>query len=138
MDATPALITAVLDNPMVLLFARVAITLPFWMGGLMKLVRFRDGEAEMAEVGLRPAWFYNCAVLAVELAGSALIIADWYRWLGAGMLGVFTVFSTLLGHPFWKLTGKARATAFDAFLEHVAIAATFILVAVMDVHGHAV
>lgn len=135
MEETPAFIRAVLDSPTILLLARIAITLPFWVGGLLKLARFRAGEAEMAEIGLRPTWLYNSAVLAVELVGSALIIADWYRWLGAGMLGGFTVFSTILGHPFWRLEGKARANAFNAFLEHVAIAAAFILVAVMNFDG---
>ena len=122
-EETPCFIAAVLDSPTMLLLARIAIALPFWVGGLLKLACFRAGEAEMAEIGLRPTWLCNCAALAVELSGSALIIADRHRWLGAGMLGVFTVVSTILGHPLSRLHGKERAKAFNAFLEDVAIAA---------------
>jgi len=101
----------------------------------MKLINFRAGEAEMSSVGLQPARAFNIIVILVELCGSVLVILDWMTWLGAGMLGIFTVLSTFLGHRFWRLSGDARTKALNSFLEHVTIGAAFVLVVVVGLHG---
>jgi uncharacterized membrane protein YphA (DoxX/SURF4 family) len=64
---TPSFIARVLDNSVTLLLARIAVTLPFLVGGFSKLFDWHGGEQEMLHVGLHPAW--------------ARV------WLGAGALG---------------------------------------------------
>jgi transmembrane protein len=129
--AAPELVARALDNKVTLLVARICLTLPFWVGGLMKLMSWQGGEAEMAGMGLNPAWAFNLAVVVVELGASALVLLDRATWLGAGALGVFTLLSTLLAHRFWELTGEARVAELNTFLEHATICAAFILVAVV-------
>ncbi|SDR58382.1 transmembrane protein [Rhizobiales bacterium GAS113] len=129
--ATPAIVAHVLDNPATLLLTRICMTLPFWVGGLVKLLDWQGGVVEMGKTGLRPAWAFNLAVVIVELGGSALVIADRVTWLGAGALGCFTFLSTFIAHRFWELTGEARATELNSFLEHATICAGFVFVVVV-------
>ena len=130
---TPSPIARLLDNAITLLVARVAVTLPFLVGGFSKLFDWQRGEAEMLHVGLHPAWAFNLASLLTQLIGSALVIANRRVWLGAGALGVFTVIATLLAHRFWDLSGDARMMQMNSFFEHWTICAAFILVTVVRI-----
>jgi transmembrane protein len=130
---TPSVIARVLDNAIALLVARVAVTLPFLVGGFSKLFDWHGAEAEMLHVGLHPAWAFNVASLLIELVGSALIILNRKVWLGAGALGVFTFIATLLAHRFWELSGDARTMQMNSFFEHWTICAAFVLVTVVRI-----
>jgi transmembrane protein len=121
-----------LGHPATLLTARVCVTLPFLVGGIVKLADWQGGIDEMHALGLEPAWALNLATLVTELGGSALVILDRKTWLGAGALGVFTVLTTFLAHRYWEFTGADRAREFNSFLEHATIAAAFILVTVLS------
>jgi transmembrane protein len=134
---TPGVIVRLLDNPVTLLVARVAVTSPFLASGFMKLVDWQGGEAEMSTFGLHPAWAFNVATLCVQLGGSALVILNRWVWLGAGALGVFSVLTTLLAHRFWEFEGTARTMQFNSFFEHWTISAALILVAVVALRERA-
>jgi transmembrane protein len=136
----PVWVVRALDNPATLLVARICLALPFLVGGLSKLVFWDDGVVETASFGLQPAWAFNLATIVTELGGSLLLISGRLLWLGAGALAVFTVFATLLGHRFWVFDGPQRTAEMNVFLEHAAISAAFILVAVVairDAHADA-
>jgi transmembrane protein len=128
---TPGVIVRLLDNPVTLFVARVWITSPFVASGLMKLLDWQAGDAEMSHFGLHPAWAFNMATVVCQLGGSTLIILNRWVWVGAGALGVFTVLSTLLAHRFWDFAGDARVMQLNSFFEHWTISAAFILVAVV-------
>ncbi len=125
---TPPAIARLVRHPATLTLARVALTSAYWLGGLVKLTDFAGARAEMAHFGLAPTAAYAAATIAVELAGSALVIAGRAVWLGAGMLAVFTVLATLRAHAFWTVVGPERAMAFNAFFEHLGLVAGFVLV----------
>ena len=72
------------------LAARILLTFPFWASGLIKLLDFSGGAAEMRQFGLEPAWLFNSLTIVVQLTGSALIIANRWTWLGAGALGDYS------------------------------------------------
>jgi len=133
---TPAPIARLLDHPCTLLVTRICVTLPFLIAGIFKLTDWSSGVAEMESVGLRPAGLFNLLTLVTELGGSTLVIIDRRTWLGAGALGVFTVLTTFLAHRYWEFEGAARLQQFNSFLEHVTIAAAFILVTVLSVRSH--
>jgi transmembrane protein len=129
-DNTPRCISDLLDNGVTLLIARILVTAPFIAGGLTKLLDWNAGVVEMTHVGLHPAWIFNLAALATQLIGSALIILNRQVWLGAGALGVFTVWATLLAHRFWEFTGPEQMMQMNSFFEHWTICSAFILVTV--------
>ena len=114
---------------------RVVLCLPFWWSGLTKLLDFSGGTAEMAALGLEPAWLFSALTIFVQLGGSLLVILNRWTWLGAGALGVFTALATVLAHQFWTLDGVEHARELNTFLEHLAIIAGFVLVAMIGVVG---
>jgi transmembrane protein len=113
----------------------VVLCLPFWWSGLSKLLDFSGGTAEMAALGMEPAWLFNMLTILVQLGGSLLVILNRWTWLGAGALGVFTALATVLAHQFWTLDGAERVRELNTFFEHLAIIAGFVLVAVIGVDG---
>jgi transmembrane protein len=115
--------------------ARIVLCLPFWWSGMSKLLDFSGGTAEMAALGLEPAWLFNALTILVQLGGSLLVILNRWTWLGAGALGVFTALATVMAHRFWTLDGIERVRELNIFLEHLAIIAGFVLVAILGVIG---
>ena len=124
-----------LRAPVTAAAARIVLCLPFWWSGLSKLLDFSGGTAEMAALGLEPAGLFNALTILVQLGGSLLVILNLWTWLGAGALGVFTALVTVLAHQFWTLDGLERARELNTFLEHLAIIAGFVLVAMIGVVG---
>jgi transmembrane protein len=129
------LIGLFLQAPATAATARIVLCLPFWWSGLTKLLDFSGGTAEMTALGLEPAWLFNALTIFVQLGGSLLVILNRWTWLGAGALGVFTALATVLAHQFWTLDGIERARELNTFLEHLAIIAGFVLVAMIGVAG---
>ncbi|MDQ2081684.1 DoxX family protein [Xanthobacteraceae bacterium Astr-EGSB] len=119
--AIPRPIARVLAIPGLDYLARLALASPFLISGVVKLVDFSGATAEVAGLGLRPAAAIAAAVVATQIGGSLLFISRRFSWLGAGILAVFTVWATLLAHPFWTFAGEARGRQTATFFEHVAI-----------------
>jgi transmembrane protein len=107
--------------PAIAAAARIVRCLPFWWSGLSKPLDFSGGTAELAALGLEPAWLLNALTTFVQLGGSLLVIPNGWTWLSAGALGV------------WTLNGIERARKLNTFLEHLAIIAGFLLVAMIGV-----
>ena len=115
--------------------ARILLTFVFWSSGVMKLVRFRQGVAEMTHFGLKPAWLFNVATLSVQLIGSALIILGVWVWLGAAVLAVFTALTIPIAHKFWLMEEPLRTLDFCIVLEHITVIGALMLVAAVSVGG---
>jgi transmembrane protein len=96
------LIGRLLRAPATAAAARVVLWLPFWW------LDFSGGVAEMATLGMEPAWLFNVLTILVQLGGSLLVILNLRTWLGAGALGVFTVLATVLAHQFWTNRSRPR------------------------------
>lgn len=129
---TPRPIAALLDWPGSWLVARLALTSPYLIGGLTKLADWQGAVAEQVHFGIQPAAAFALLTIAAELVGSALIITDRLAWLGAGMLGVFTVLAALIANAFWTMDGPDRFMATNAFFEHLGLAGGFVLIAILS------
>jgi len=126
-------IIRILDRPAISVLARLLLTAPFWLSATSKSVHFDTGVAEMARAGLEPAIGFNLATIAVQLAGSLLIIGGRYIWLGAGMLIVFTALTVPLVHHFWTMTNEPfRTIAFHTVIEHVGLIGGLLGIAVLS------
>jgi len=128
---TPRWVDAILDWNGTWLLARLALTCAYWVGGLAKLFDFPGAIAEQQHFGLEPAALFAAATIAVELVGSALIVAGRWVWLGAGMLGVFTLLATVIAHAFWTMQGHERFLATNAFVEHLGLVAGLAMAAML-------
>ena len=111
------------------LLARIVLTYMFWASGLAKLIDFNGGMAEMAQFGLQPAAVFNTLVIITQLIGSALIIANRWAWLGAGMLGIFTALTIPLVHTFWTMEEPFKTIEFHVVMEHVTVIGGLMVVA---------
>jgi len=59
-----------------------------------------------------------------------MVIANRMAWLGAGMLGAFTVLTVPLVHHFWSMTGSAAQVELMFSEEHVSVIGGLIAVCV--------
>lgn len=129
---TPRFVAMILEWPATALIARLALVGPYLLGGIAKLIDWRGAVAEQAHFGVQPAALFAAITIAVELLGPALILANRFVWLGAGMLGVFTLSAAIVANGFWTMTGVARFIATNAFFEHLGLVGGFILVAMLS------
>ncbi|WP_421386582.1 DoxX family protein [Agrobacterium tumefaciens] len=128
---TPPMIDEILDWQGTWLAARLALVLVYLVSGFGHLSDFRAAVAEQGSYGMPAPEFMAALTVAVEIAGSLLILTGRLVWLGAGMLGVFTTLGAVFAHPFWALQGPARFDALASFLEHVGLVGGLILVALV-------
>ena len=101
------------------LLASSLLTFPFWRSGLAKLIFFEAGVSGIWQFGVEPAVPVDIAVITVQLVGSMLIVTDRLVWLGAGMLGVFTLLTIPMAHHFWNLQAGVAASSFNTAMEHL-------------------
>ena len=127
----PRWVDAILDWNGTWLLARLALTCAYWIGGLTKLLDFPGAIAEQQHFGLAPPALFAAATIAVELIGSALVVAGRWVWLGAGALGVFTLVATFIVHAFWTMQGQERFLATNAFVEHLGLVAGLVMAAML-------
>ncbi len=104
----------------------------YLQGGINKLTDFNAAIGEMRHFGLSPAAPLAALVIALELGASLAILTGFYRWLGAGFLGVFTLMATFVANRFWEMGGQERFMAANSFFEHLGLTGAFLLVAWLD------
>ena len=97
----PRWVAAILAWPGSGFIARLALVGAYLVGGVVKLADFPAAVAEQAHFGMTPPALWAALTIAVELVGSALVLSGRLVWLGAGMLGVFTIAAALVANTFW-------------------------------------
>lgn len=128
----PRFVDAVLDWWPTWFVARLALVSAYLLGAIVKLSDWSGAVAEQAHFGLSPPAVWAAATIAVELIGPVLILARRLVWLGAGMLGVFTLLAAITANAFWAMpAGQARFMATNAFFEHLGLIGGFILIALV-------
>jgi transmembrane protein len=131
----PAFIEAILVSDLFELIARVVLTSFFLIAGIFGLLKFDVMVATIRHHGFSSPKTVVAAMIVTELAGSVLLITDVFRlgWLGAGWLGVFTLLSIPLGHPFWKFQPPKKMEEMQIALEHIALIGGLMVAAALTV-----
>ncbi|WP_421836768.1 DoxX family protein [Novosphingobium sp.] len=135
MDPEPRAVHALLDWPPVWFVARLLLVGAYAVGALAKLTDWPGAVAEQAHFGMSPPALWAGLTIAVEIVGPLLILTGRLVWLGAGMLGVFTLLAALKANAFWAMAGPARFAATNAFFEHLGLIGGFILAALVAEHA---
>jgi uncharacterized membrane protein YphA (DoxX/SURF4 family) len=129
---TPPLVDAILGWRWTGLAARVLLVGAYLLGGVVKATDWSGAVAEQAHFGMRPPALWAGLTIAVEIIGPLLILSGRLVWLGAGMLGVFTVLAAITANAFWAMPpGPDRFMATNAFFEHLGLVGGLILAAMM-------
>ena len=103
---TPKYIAAILDASLTAFIARLLLTFLFWVEFANHISDLSGISRYVVGLGIRPYWLVLGLSLFVQFVGSALIICNRHVWLGAGMLGAFTVLTIPIaprGHERRKL-----------------------------------
>jgi uncharacterized membrane protein YphA (DoxX/SURF4 family) len=128
----PAFVVAILDHRLTGFLARLALVGAYLLGGIVKLADWPGAVAEQAHFGLAPPALWAAVTIAVELIGPLLILSGQLVWLGAGMLGVFTLLAAITANAFWTMpAGAERFAATNAFFEHLGLIGGFVLAALV-------
>lgn len=116
-------IVHLLDSDAFSLLSRIVLTSFFWSAGIFGLFKPSLIVAAVRRAELPAPRLIAAAMIVTELAGSALLITDVTSlgWLGAGALGVFTILSIPLGHPFWRFDPPRKMEEFQIAVEHLAV-----------------
>ncbi len=110
-------------------------TYMFWASGFAKAAHFADTLGEMAHFGLNPPWLFALGTIALQLAGSALVVLGGrYAWLGAGALALFTLATIPLAHAFWSLPPEAAFGERLIAEEHLSVVGGLVLAALLARH----
>ncbi|WP_342249117.1 DoxX family protein [Sphingomonas sp. OTU376] len=128
----PRFVDTILDWPITWFLARLLLVGAYLLGGIVKLTDFSAAVAEQAHFGMNPPALWAAITVVVEIVGPALILSGRRIWLGAGMLGVFTLLAAFTANAFWTMpAGPERFGATNAFFEHVGLVGGFILAALV-------
>lgn len=130
---TPRFVEAILDWRPTAHIARLALVSAYLLGAAVKASDFQGAVAEQAHFGMTPPAFWAVLTIAVEIVGPLLILTRRWLWLGAGMLGVFTLLAAFKANAFWTMAaGHERFMAANAFVEHIGLIGGFVLVALLE------
>lgn len=117
--------------------ALLGLCAAYLQGGFNKATDFAGAVGEMQHFGLSPAAPLAALTIALELGASALILSGYRRWLGALLLGAFTLIATFVANHFWTMAQPERFMAANAFFEHLGLVGGFVLVAWYDLRERA-
>lgn len=132
LNHTPAFVDAILGWRWTSLLARLLLVGAYLLGAMVKATDWSAAVAEQAHFGMNPPAVWAALTIAVEIIGPLLILINRLVWLGAGMLGVFTVLAAVTANAFWTMpTGQERFIATNAFFEHLGLVGGFILAAML-------
>ena len=93
----------------------------FLYSGADKILHWRDGVAEVTELGMPFPAVFAAATIATQLVGGLAVASGIFAGLGALLLGLFTILATVLGHKFWLRHGAEAKRELTTALEHLAI-----------------
>jgi len=128
----PRFVDTILEWRATWFLARLALVGAYLLGGIVKASDWQAAVAEQAHFGMHPAPLWAAITIAVELIGPILILWGRLVWLGAGMLGVFTLLAAYTANAFWTMpAGQDRFMATNAFFEHLGLIGGFVLAALV-------
>jgi len=128
----PRFVDAILGWRPTWFLARLLLIGAYLLGGLVKLTDWAGAVAEQAHFGMQPPALWAALTIVVELVGPVLILTGRWIWLGAGMLGVFTLLAAFTANAFWTMPpGPERFGATNAFFEHLGLIGGFVLAALV-------
>ena len=114
-----------------MLSARVFLSAVYLFSGFDKLIHRADAIAELQALKLPQPALLRPLVIAVQLAGGAMVLLGVQARLGALLLLGFTALATLMAHRPFDHQGPARRMQFTIALEHLAICGGLLLLAIV-------
>jgi putative oxidoreductase len=100
---------------------RVLITPLFLLSGFSKITGFTATAATMAKMGMPFPEVMLVGAIVFELGGGLMVLLGWHARLGALLLAVFTIASTLVFHNFWAVDAAQYRGQLTQFMKNLSI-----------------
>jgi uncharacterized membrane protein YphA (DoxX/SURF4 family) len=110
------------------LLGRILLALIFVASATLKMLEPGRAAESMVAKGMPMATVLLWGSIAFEFLGSLSLIAGYKARLGAGLLILFLVPTTLIFHNFWSLAGGERTLQLLQFLKNAGIIGGLLLV----------
>jgi transmembrane protein len=121
----------ILDRHWLLVAGRVAITFMYWFAGIGFLLNLPAAVEMMHGYGLERAGWIAGLMIFILIVGSAFVIEGRLVWLGAGMLGLFTLSTIPTIHHFWTMAGAAAVENRLESEEHLTVIGGLVLASIL-------
>ncbi len=116
--------------PWIHLVGRILFSALFIMLGMGHFAKSKDMTAYAAAKGVPAPKAAVSITGAMILVGGVLVLLGWHRFIGAGLIVLFTVSSAFTMHAFWKETDPATMQNEMAhFLKDLALAGGALFIA---------
>ncbi|MEX2015918.1 MAG: DoxX family protein [Candidatus Hydrogenedentales bacterium] len=115
---------------------RVLLALVFLASGFMKIVQFNTTADQMYAEGMEYVTILLIGAIIFELVGGILVLIGWHPRIGALLLILFLIPTTLIFHDFWMTQQHTDAAAqqnqMAHFMKNVAIMGGLLAVMAFD------
>jgi putative oxidoreductase len=111
--------------------ARLLMSAIFILSGIGKLTGWSEMAGYMAAKGMPAVPLLLGAATFLEIFGGLSLLLGWKPRLGAALLFLFLIPTTLIFHNFWALAGAERMDQMTHFLKNLAILGGLLMVAVI-------
>ena len=109
---------------------RVLFGMLFIMMGMMHFVKLDDVSAMAASKGVPAAKPATIVSGLMILVGGLFVLLGWHRFIGAGLIAIFLLFSATLTHQFWKESDPTvKMGEMAHFMKDLALAGAALLIA---------
>ncbi len=103
------------------LVGRILLCSIFLMSGANKIFRWSSTAAYMKSEGMFAVPFFLLMAILFEVAGGLMVLLGFRGKLGAWLLIVFLIPTTLIFHDFWTLEGQEAQMQRIQFMKNLAI-----------------
>lgn len=100
---------------------RLLLSLIFITSGINKILNFSGTAGYMESKGMPLVPLFLTAAIVLELAGGLSLLLGFKARVGALLLIVFLIPTTLIFHNFWALEGADRQMQMIHFMKNLAI-----------------
>lgn len=100
---------------------RVLLSAIFVMSGAQKVFNWNQTSEQMANEGMVMIPLFLIAAILFEVGGGLSVLLGCWARVGATMLIIFLIPTTLIFHDFWTYEGEERQTQMIHFMKNLAI-----------------
>ncbi len=109
---------------------RILFCLFFIVMGVMHFTKLDDMSAMAASKGGPAAKPVTIVGGLMILVGGVFVLLGWHRFIGAGLIAIFLLFSATLTHQFWKESDPTvKMGEMGHFMKDLALAGAALLIA---------
>ena len=118
------------DHTLLQILAHICIAFLFLYRGITAFPQFEQHMKTFRAHHVPFPKFVLLCGFATMLLGGLSVLLDFYVWIGAGMLVLFTVIANFLYHDFWRMDEpRQKQTHLWVFCNNVAVTGGLLLVA---------